>query len=81
MLISLLCIVTIINHSFSLQEDSFNPEELVNILGGTDSRYDISHGSTLPLIARPWGFNSYAPQVFLSSMYYLLSLCSLVAME
>jgi putative alpha-1,2-mannosidase len=36
-------------------------EEFVNILGGTNSRYDISHGSTLPLITRPWGFNSYAP--------------------
>lgn len=39
-----------------------NVEEYVNILGGTDSRYDISHGSTLPLITRPWGFNGYAPQ-------------------
>lgn len=39
-----------------------DPEDYVNILGGTDSRYDISHGSTLPLISRPWGFNSYAPQ-------------------
>jgi len=38
------------------------PEEYVNILGGSNSRYDISHGSTLPLITRPWGFNSYAPQ-------------------
>lgn len=41
----------------------FNPEDLVNTLGGTDSRYDISHGGTLPLITRPWAFNSYAPQV------------------
>ncbi len=38
-----------------------NPEEYVNILGGTDSRYDLSHGGTLPLIARPWGFNAFAP--------------------
>lgn len=38
------------------------PEEYVDILGGTDSRYDISHGSTLPLITRPWGFNAFAPQ-------------------
>jgi putative alpha-1,2-mannosidase len=39
-----------------------HPEEYVNILGGSDSRYDLSHGSTLPLITLPWGFNTYAPQ-------------------
>ena len=39
-----------------------HPEEFVNILGGTDSRYDSSHGGSLPLIALPWGFNTYAPQ-------------------
>lgn len=33
----------------------------MNILGGTNSQYDFSHGSTLPLIARPWAFNAYAP--------------------
>ena len=38
-----------------------NPEEYVNPLGGTSSRYDMSHGNTLPLIARPWGFNSWSP--------------------
>ena len=37
-------------------------EEYPNILGGTQSRYDLSHGSTLPLITLPWGFNSWAPQ-------------------
>lgn len=37
-------------------------EEFVNLLGGTNSRYDISYGSTLPLMTLPWGFNSYAPQ-------------------
>jgi len=39
-----------------------NPEEYVNILGGTDSRPDFSNGNALPLIALPWGFNNYAPQ-------------------
>jgi hypothetical protein len=34
-----------------------NPEEYVNILGGTDSRYDLSNGNTLPLVTVPWGFN------------------------
>ncbi len=37
-------------------------EDFVNILGGTNSRYDMSYGATLPLMTRPWGFNSYAPQ-------------------
>jgi predicted alpha-1,2-mannosidase len=46
-----------------------HPEEFVNILGGTDSRYDLSHGSTLPLVALPWGFNSYAPQTDDDSNY------------
>jgi predicted alpha-1,2-mannosidase len=46
-----------------------HPEEFVNILGGTDSRYDLSHGSTLPLIAVPWGSNSYAPQTDDDSNY------------
>lgn len=46
-----------------------SPEEFVNILGGTDSRYDSSHGSTLPLVAVPWGFNAYAPQTDDDSNY------------
>lgn len=40
---------------------AINPEEMVNIMGGTDSRFDFSTGATLPLIARPWGFNHWAP--------------------
>lgn len=39
-----------------------SPVDAVNTLGGTDSRYDLSRGSTLPLITRPWGFNAFAPQ-------------------
>lgn len=39
-----------------------NPEEFVDTLGGTDSRYDLSHGNLLPLVARPWSFNTWAPQ-------------------
>jgi predicted alpha-1,2-mannosidase len=38
------------------------PEDLVNLLGGADTRYEMSNGATLPVIARPWGFNSYSPQ-------------------
>jgi hypothetical protein len=47
-----------------------HPEEFVNILGGTDSRYDMSHGNTLPLTARPWGFNSWAPYTGRSSLLF-----------
>lgn len=38
------------------------PEEYVNTLGGTDSRYDFSRGNLLPLVGQPWGFNTWAPQ-------------------
>ena len=42
--------------------DFDHPEEYVNTLGGTNSRFDFSQGATLPLIARPWGFNHWAPE-------------------
>ncbi len=45
-----------------IKQSLSHPEEFVNILGGTDSRYDISHGSTLPIIGYPWGFNHYTIQ-------------------
>jgi predicted alpha-1,2-mannosidase len=48
----------VLSHAISLYD---NYVEYVNILGGTNSAYDFSHGSTLPLITRPWAFNSYAP--------------------
>ena len=38
-----------------------HPAEHVNTLGGTASTSDFSTGNTLPLVARPWGFNSWAP--------------------
>jgi len=56
------CTGTILNNDLPRKINLSNPEEYVNILGGTDSRYDLSHGSTLPLITLPWGFNNYAPQ-------------------
>lgn len=45
------------------QELHKNPEEYVNILGGTDSRHDLSTGGVLPFVAVPWGFNNYAISV------------------
>ena len=56
-LLSLLSVFSLYGLTFAVE----NPEEYVNILGGTDSRYDLSHGNTLPLIARPWGFNAWSP--------------------
>jgi len=65
--LSILCIVVDAASSSSSSSgrkagDKKSLVDYVNILGGTDSRYDLSHGSTLPLIARPWSFNTYAPQ-------------------
>jgi putative alpha-1,2-mannosidase len=41
--------------------DTVAPEELVNILSGTHSRFDLSHGNILPEVSMPWGFNGWAP--------------------
>jgi putative alpha-1,2-mannosidase len=38
------------------------PEELVNVLMGTDSNKDFSNGNTYPAIALPWGMNFWSPQ-------------------
>lgn len=41
------------------------PEEYVNVLAGASSQKAGQHhstGNTLPLAARPWGFNHWAPQ-------------------
>ena len=39
-----------------------SPEEYVNTLGGSDSKYDLSHGNVMPDLTMPWGFNAWAPQ-------------------
>ena len=39
-----------------------NPEDYVNTLGGSDSKYDLSHGNIMPDLTMPWGFNAWAPQ-------------------
>ena len=36
--------------------------DLVNTLQGTDSKYELSYGNTLPLAATPWGMTNWAPQ-------------------
>lgn len=36
--------------------------EYVNILQGTESTFELSHGNTLPLVAVPWGMNHWSLQ-------------------
>jgi predicted alpha-1,2-mannosidase len=43
-------------------QSSFQPEEIVNTLMGTDSKYTFSNGNTYPAIAMPWGMNCWTPQ-------------------
>ncbi|WP_028296705.1 GH92 family glycosyl hydrolase [Olivibacter sitiensis] len=39
-----------------------HPEEYVNPLVGTDSKFSLSNGNTYPAIAVPWGMNFWSPQ-------------------
>lgn len=39
-----------------------NPVDLVNPLMGTDSKFSLSNGNTVPSIAVPWGMNQWIPQ-------------------
>merc|ERR1719181_1660537 len=43
-----------------------HPEELVQVLTGTDTfgGGSVSDGNTLPQIKMPWGFNDWAPQTY-----------------
>ena len=43
-------------------QTTFKPEELVNPLMGTDSKYNFSNGNTYPAITMPWGMNCWTPQ-------------------
>jgi len=43
-------------------QTSFQPEEMVNPLMGSDSKYTFSNGNTYPAIALPWGMNFWTPQ-------------------
>ena len=58
----LVALVAVLAFFSAANEVAENLVNYVNILSGTDSRYDLSHGGTLPFICRPWGFNHYAPQ-------------------
>ncbi len=43
-------------------QQNFQPEEWVNPLMGSDSKYTFSNGNTYPAIALPWGMNCWTPQ-------------------
>jgi len=43
-------------------QPSFQPEEMVNVMMGTDSKQSYSNGNTYPAIAVPWGMNFWTPQ-------------------
>jgi predicted alpha-1,2-mannosidase len=45
-----------------IAQQKFAPEELVNPLMGSDSKYSLSNGNTYPAIALPWGMNFWTPQ-------------------
>ena len=56
--ILLTCLYAWMGHAQSIDK----PEELVNVLMGTDSNKDFSNGNTYPAIALPWGMNFWSPQ-------------------
>jgi predicted alpha-1,2-mannosidase len=39
-----------------------NPVDYVNILVGTQSKFELSTGNTYPAVAMPWGMNFWSPQ-------------------
>ena len=39
-----------------------NPADYVNTLMGTDSKFSLSNGNTVPAVALPWGMNQWIPQ-------------------
>jgi len=60
--LALLCAATAVaaqrEHSLVLNK---GPEDYVNTLGGTKSRFDLSTGNILPEVQVPWGFNGWSP--------------------
>lgn len=48
--------------SKKIPSECTNPVDLVNVLTGTASTFEHSIGNTLPLVSRPWAFNSWTLQ-------------------
>ena len=57
-----ICFFSLILTLHASGQVDFQPEELVNVLMGTDSKYSFSNGNTYPTIAVPWGMNFWTPQ-------------------
>jgi putative alpha-1,2-mannosidase len=60
--VALRCCACVCACTAALGAPSTNPEQYVNVLGGSDSKYDLSHGNVMPDLTMPWGFNAWAPQ-------------------
>ena len=60
-LFSLFALASLLSAAAASSAAAVGPEERVDTLGGTDSRFDLSHGNLLPLVARPWGMHTFAP--------------------
>jgi len=43
-------------------QKKMEPVDYVNILVGTQSKFELSNGNTYPAVALPWGMNFWTPQ-------------------
>lgn len=62
MAVKILALAAAVASAASAQGSIADPADFVNILGGTKSRYDLSHGNILPEVQVPWGFNGWSPE-------------------
>ncbi len=61
----LLLMLLFVNSSLWAKENEHHaddPIDYVNILMGTQSKFELSNGNTYPAIAMPWGMNFWTPQ-------------------
>lgn len=46
----------------AVAQKKVDPVDFVNILVGTQSKFELSNGNTYPAVALPWGMNFWTPQ-------------------
>lgn len=46
----------------AIAQKKMEPVDYVNILVGTQSKFELSNGNTYPAVALPWGMNFWTPQ-------------------
>ena len=46
----------------AVAQKKMEPVDYVNILVGTQSKFELSNGNTYPAVALPWGMNFWTPQ-------------------